>query len=79
MNGTTGKERFEPIYGHSRSLEIRELGDNDVQPSLKDEMMLLSGYARGKNLRYTMVRGNHVFAPLRRYRSDVEFYKKTNR
>ena len=78
MKGTTGKERFEPIYGHSRSLEIRELGDNDVQPSLKDEMMLLSGYARGKNLRYTMVRGNHVFAPLRRYRSDVEFYKKTN-
>ena len=78
MKGTTGEERFEPIYGHSRSLEIRELGDNDVQPSLKDEMMLLSGYTRGKNLRYTMVRGGHVFSPLKRYRSDVEFYKKTN-
>lgn len=76
--GAYGEERFEPIYGHSRSLQIRELGEKDVHPSLKEEMMLLSGYKRGKTLNNVMVRGNSVFEPLRRYRSDAEFYKKTN-
>ena len=43
MGGETGKAQYEPIYGHSRSLQLRELGENDVHPSLKGTGFVLTG------------------------------------
>tara|TARA_R100001126_G_C4887216_1_gene183214 strand:- start:798 stop:4805 length:4008 start_codon:yes stop_codon:yes gene_type:complete len=62
--GDFGKAQYEPVYGHSRSLQIRELGENDVHPSLKGTAVKLTT--------------NSSFKTLDKYRTDYEFYQKSN-
>ncbi len=64
MGGETGKAQYEPIYGHSRSLLLRELGPNDVHPSLKGTGFVLTG--------------SKSFNKLAFYREDFEFYQRSN-